>query len=363
MPFRAGALTDQALHFGKKIGMIKETIFIFVDPAENMDRYPDSLLGDMSVFTGFCSEVQWLFYLMLKDQGMDVRISRGYPKEGILVHHKGNVRRFVWHPDLFIVSGQWDYPRDDRAQVHLVSNQYKTTKASLGWLDRVSFQGLQCYVPPITHPVIIPRKPERGDRFEHVAFIGDPRNLDDEFMKDSFLEQLQDMGIKFRIIDDPHKMADFSDIDAVIAIRQIGRVISNKPSTKLINAWRGGVPSLLGTEIGFRESRENEYDYIEVDSVSDVVDGLARLKDDIGFRNRMIENGRQRAMRFSAEEQQKTWVRFFEETVIPAYHDWQRRGVLSKRVFLSVRWLRYAVRNGLSYIWHHVFRFRSRDYS
>ena len=343
--------------------MSKQTIFIYVDPSEDMDRYPDSLDGDMNVFTGFCSEVQWLFYLMLKDQGMDVRISRGYPKEGILVHHKGNVRRFVWHPDLFIVSGQWDYPRDDRAQVHLVSNQYKTTKASLGWLDRVSFQGLQCYVPPITHPVIIPRKPERGDRFEHVAFIGDPRNLDDEFMKDSFLEQLQDMGIKFRIIDDPHKMADFSDIDAVIAIRQIGRVISNKPSTKLINAWRGGVPSLLGTEIGFRESRENEYDYIEVDSVSDVVDGLARLKDDIGFRNRMIENGRQRAMRFSAEEQQKTWVRFFEETVIPAYNDWQRRGVLSKRVFLSVRWLRYAVRNGLSYIWHHVFRFRSRDYS
>lgn len=343
--------------------MSKQTIFIYVDPSEDMDRYPDSLDGDMNVFTGFCSEVQWLFYLMLKDQGMDIRISRGYPKEGILVNHKGNVRRFVWNPDLFVVSGQWDYPRDDRAQIHLVSNIYKTTNASLGWLDRLSLPGSQCYVPPVTHPVIIPRNPELGARFEHVAFIGDPRNLDDVFMKDSFREQLQDMGIKFLIINDPHKMADFSDIDAVIAIRQLGRVISNKPPTKLINAWRGGVPSLLGTEIGFRESRENEYDYIEVDSVDDVVDGLARLKNDIGFRNKMIENGRQRAMPFTAEEQQKTWVKFFEETVIPAYNDWQRREALSKRLFLSVRWLRHVVRDGLSYVWHRIFRFRSRDYS
>lgn len=343
--------------------MKEDKIQIYVNPDEDISAYPDNLHGDMSVFKGFRSEVQWLFYLMLKDQGMDVRICRDFPKDGIFVIHKGNVRNFIWNPELFVVSGQWDYQRDDRAQLHLVSNIHKTTNASLGWLDRLSFPGLRCYVPPVTHPVIIPRNPELDDRFENIAFIGDPRNLDDAFKEDSFQEKLQEMGMEFVIKNDPNEMADFSDIDAVIAVRKIGKVVTNKPPTKLINAWRGGVPALLGCEIGFREVRENEYDYMEVDSVEDVVDGLMRLKSDVGYRSKMVENGRLRAVSFSSEEQQKTWVRFFKETVIPACDEWQHRTTLNKWIFLTVRWLRYLARESLSYIWHDLLRRRSRDFS
>ena len=343
--------------------MKKERIYIYVDPCEDIDTYPDSLLGDMSVFKGFRFEVQWLFYLMLKGEGMDVQIFRDYPQEGILVIHKGNVRRFVWNPNLFVVSGQWDYPRDDRGQVHLVSNIHKTTNASLSWLDRLSFSGRQCYVPPVTHPVIIPRNAELGNRFENIAFIGDPRNLDEAFKEESFRTQLQGLGLNFIIISDPNLMADFSDIDAVIAIRKTGKDISNKPPTKLINAWRGGVPALLGRELGFKEVRESEYDYIEVDSVEDVLTGLSRLKNDTDFRSKVIANGHQRAMPFSTEEQGKTWVAFFKQTVVPAYHDWERRSFLSKQTFLLVRWFRYVIRVSLSHIWHQVLGRRSRDYT
>jgi hypothetical protein len=338
-------------------------INIYVNPEADLDSYPSDLLGDMRVFKGFRSEVQWLFYLMLRDQGMDVRICRDYPKEGIFVIHRGNVRKFIWNPALFVISGQWDYLRDDRAQVHLVSNVHKTTNASLNWLDRLSFAGLQCYVPPVTHPVIIPRDPSRGERFENIVFIGDPKNLDVAFRTDAFRTQVAALGMKFIIKSDPQKMSDFSNVDAVVAVRKIGRVISNKPPTKLINAWRGGVPSLLGCEVGFREARESEYDYIEVDSTKNVVDGLIRLKNDVKFRDKMIENGHQRALPFTAEEQQKTWVNFFKLTVLPAYHSWQNQSTLSKWAFLFVRWLRYLVRGGLSYIWNRVLRRRSRGYS
>jgi len=343
--------------------MEQDKILIYVDPHEDMNTYPASLVGNMSVFKDFRSEVQWIFYLMLKNQGMDVGICRDYPPAGIFVIHKGNVRKFVWNPGLFVVSLQWDYPRDDRGQVHLVSNIHKTTNASLGWLDRFSFPGRQCYLPPVTHPVIIPRNPEHGNRFENITFIGDPKNLDEAFRTDAFKAQIAALGMKFIITSDPHKMSDFSNVDAVIAIRKIGRVISNKPPTKLINAWRGGVPSVLGCEIGFREARKNEYDYIEVDSVEDVINALTRLKNDVGFRNEMIANAKRRAAPFSAEEQQQIWVGFFKDTVVPAYHDWQRRSALGKYTFLFFRGLRYWMRESLSFIWHRVLRCRHSDYS
>ena len=154
--------------------MSQETIHIYINPNAELDTYPDELTGDMSVFRSARTiqhEVQWVFYLMLKDQGMDVRISRDYPREGIFVIHKANARPFVWNPDLFVVSLQWDYKRDDRAQMHLVSNHYKTTKSALGWLDRLSFAGLQHYNPPVMHSVFTHRDPGLGDRFENIAFV------------------------------------------------------------------------------------------------------------------------------------------------------------------------------------------------
>lgn len=341
-------------------------INIYVSPDADLKSYPDSLLGDMGVFKGARTirhEVQWIFFLMLRDQGLDVQICHDFPERGILLIHKSHVKIFKWNPNLFVVSLQWDYTRDDRAQMHLVSNEYKTTNSSLGWLDRLSFPGLQRYVPPVMHPVIIPRDPARGDRFENIAFIGDPKNLDKAFRTGSFRAMVEGLGMRFIIRSEPDKMSDFSDIDAVVAIRRLGRVISNKPSVKLINAWRGGVPSILGCEVGHREARKSEYDYIEVDSVEEVVNALDRLKTDVDYRNKMIANAKQRAEPFSAEGQQKVWIEFFKGTVIPAYEEWQRKSDPGKYTFLVVRWIRHLARASLSFIWHHVLKRDSSDYS
>jgi hypothetical protein len=343
--------------------MTKEVIHIYINPKADQSSYPDQLLyDDMSVFDGYRDEVQWLFYLMLREQGIDVRLCHDYPKDGIFVIFKGNVRKFIWNPDLFVVSLQWDYPRDDRAQVHLVSNTFSATEASMGRLDRLSFQGHPFYVSEVTHPVIIPRDPKRGDRFENITYIGDSRNLVDAFKTDSFKKRLQDMGMRFIINDNPHSMADYSEVDAVIAVRRFGQVISNKPPTKLINAWRGGVPSLLGCEIGYREARNSCYDYIEVDSIEEVFNGLDRLKNDIEFRNKMVEMGQQRMGPFMPDQVSATWSSFFTKTAIPMYHEWQSRSPLGKWTFLLIRWIRYAAREGMSLFWHQILGRRSRDY-
>jgi hypothetical protein len=346
--------------------MASQKIFIYVSPDAKLEAYPDTLLGDMSVFKSertIQHEVQWVFYLMLKDQGLDVEICHDYPKNGILLIHRAHVKKFIWNPDLFVVSLQWDYRRDDRAQMHMVSNHFKTTRASLSLLDRWSFAAQQYYVPPIMHPVIIPRDSSRGDLFEQVAFIGDPKNLDKAFRTGTFEQAVEEMGMRFTIRSDPDKMADFSDIDVAMAIRKIGQVISNKPPTKLINAWRGGVPSILGCEIGFREARQNEYDYIEADSVEEVLEALQKLKKDLECRHRMIENAAKRAEPFSAEGQQKTWVSFFKEVVLPSSQAWQKRSRLYKHSFLCVRWSRHFIRVGSSYLWHRALRGKYSKYS
>lgn len=342
--------------------MSEDTVYVYVNPDENISMYPQSLEGDTSVFKSFLEEAQWMAYLMLRESGLDVQICRAYPRDGILLIHKGNAKKFVWNPNLFVVSMQWDYKRDDRAQMHLVANHYQTTKSSLGWLDRLTFAGLQHYVPPVMHSVIIPRNEQRGNRFENLAFLGDPKNLDNALKSEAFHDQIKALDMRFDIVSDAHKHWDFSEIDVVVAVREFGRVVNNKPPVKLINSWRGGVPSILGCEVGFREVRESEYDYIEVDSMEETLEALRRLKEDVDFRNKMVSNAKKRAIPYSTIGRQETWSEFFKDQVLPAGAAWQRRNVVCKLVFLGFRRMRSITRKGASIIWHRLLGREHRDY-
>lgn len=342
--------------------MEDSTLKIYINPEERIEDYPQSLSGDMSVFNGFRNEVQWLFYLLLRDRFPGLTLCRDYPEEGILIIHKGNAKKFVWNPDLFVVSPQWDYSRDDRAQIHLVSNQEKTMAAAGGWLDRLSGEGLKYCVPPIMHPHVVPRDPARGDRLENVVFMGEPKNLDEAFLTTEFKDRLAELGMKFIVEADPHKHADFSNVDVSLAVRKIGKVIQNKPAVKLYNAWRGHVPALLGCEVGFREVRTSEDDYLEVDSVDDVIEALSRLKIDTDFREKMINNARERGKAYTAEAQQQRWGDFFERTVVPAYEDWMKMSRIRRRFILTLRWARYQLRERGSYFLRKVLGIRPKQY-
>ena len=232
-----------------------------------------------------------MLYLMLQDEGLSVRICREYPEQGILMIHKAFSKKFVWKPDLFVVSMQWDYKRDDRGQVHLVSNEYQTQPSASGWMDRFSFLGLRCFAPPPMHPSLTSRNRARGDLFETVAFIGAEKNLEPEFRSAEFKGRVARLGMEFIVVDDPKEMSDYSEIDAILAVRNLGQRVSHKPAQKLINAWRAGVPVLLGCEVGYRELKHSNLDYLEVNSAEDVVAGLKRLQDDTEFREVVIQNG------------------------------------------------------------------------
>src|SRR5436309_1927650 len=84
------------------------------------------------------------------------------------------------------------------------------------------------------------------------------------------------------------------DAVLVLAVRPEGRS-TNKPASKLVNAWLAGVPALLGPEIAYRELRRSELDYCEVSSLAEAQAAVDRLLGDPGLYNAMVENGRARA--------------------------------------------------------------------
>ncbi len=331
-------------------------INIYLAPDVDTTGFPDALSENFSMSVDYRIESSWICYLMLKNEGFLVQICREYPKQGILLIHKAFRKKFIWNPDLCVVSMQWDYKRDDRGQIHLVSNEYKTKTSALGWLDRITFPALQYFVQLPMHPVLIPRNPKRGNRFEVVAFIGAEKNLDVVFRINAFKEKVLQLGMKFIIVDDPAKMTDYSEIDVVLAVRKIGEQVSHKPAQKLINAWRAGVPSLLGCEVGYRELKHSNLDYLEVDSDLDVLAALKRLREDVEFRNAMIENGLRKAKSYTIGEVQRMWAELFRNTIISAYGEWMNRPLLYRLGFLTVRKVRNFLRVALSFIWHRVLR-------
>lgn len=340
--------------------MISKMINIYLPADTDLAGFPDHIGGDFRETPDYKVESSWMFYLMLKNQNIPVQICNDYPEQGILLIHRAFVRSFVWNPRLFVVSMQWDYKRDDRAQLHLVSNHWKTRPSALGLMDRISAPGLQFFVQPPMHPHLVERNPDRGDRFENIAFLGAEKNLEADFQTPYFREKIRELGLKFLIVDDPAKMNDYSEIDAVLAVRKINRNITHKPAQKLINAWRAGVPAILGREMGYQELYHSDLDYHEVDSVEEVLDALKKLRDDPELRRQILESSREKAEDYTPEAIELRWGDLIRDRVIPAYYGWMAMSYPDRFLFLFIRRLRNLIRLTISFIWLRVFRIKPR---
>jgi hypothetical protein len=125
------------------------------------------------------------------------------------------------------------------------------------------------FVPHWSQPGLLPRDPARGARIERAAFKGFSANLHPGLASADWREALARRGIEwvadvavYRRSETPAERLDWNDfraVDAVVALRpaRTGGHL-NKPATKLYNAWRAGVPAVLGREAGFRELRQSE---------------------------------------------------------------------------------------------------------
>ncbi len=270
-----------------------------------------------------------LTYLHLRERNFACELVRVMPERGIVVSHRDWLPIIRPNPNLLLVNLKADRRSHPYAQLEVVQTPEELETAS-------SFRKTHV-IRHWPQPSLIPRDPMRGERFEHAAFIGYPEQLAPELKSQEWISALTDLGIRWSIIP-ISRWHDFSEIDVIVAARQLdGTVTSNRPASKLYNAWLANIPALLGPEAAFRRERRSDLDYIEITSLPQAVDSLRRLRDNPELRRQMIANGRQRSLEFHPSRIAAEWEAFFTNIARPMLHRWQGASPLHRKLYFINR--------------------------
>jgi hypothetical protein len=152
-----------------------------------------------------------------------------------------------------------------------------------------------------------------------AEFKGDPATLHPDLQCPSWTSALNALGIEWRVSARPapsgahgrgaqHPWSDYRETDVIVALRSTTNKLPNKPASKLVNAWRAGVPAVLGAEPAFRELRCCDLDFIEARTAEDALHAVGRLQRDPHLYSAMVEHGLQRAHAFEVDAILASWV-------------------------------------------------------
>ena len=274
-----------------------------------------------------------LTHARLRDAGADVRLDNRVPDEGIVVFYAGDKRK-AWaavrrnsHALLVAV-------RSDRQPVGFADIEVVQNATSAGgprtW-----------HVPHWPQPGLVPRDPSRGTTLRTILFPGTPENLHPGFSSQQWRDAMDERSLEFRCSSDGRgevrAWQDYSDVDAMLAIRPGGGEIRNKPAWKLFNAWLAGTPAILGAEWAYRELRRHDLDYIEATDPASALLAIDRLRASPGLYAAMAAHGRERGLAHANDAVTAAWRRLEAEVLRP---EWGRHR--ERPVSLTVRRLRDA---------------------
>ena len=270
--------------------------------------------------------------------GLPVTLADRAPRDGLVVFHAKErhalARTLAWRADITLVGIRADSRSPALADVEVVQN------------GRFADGHRRVFIPSWPQPGLVPRAPSRGDVIRRVAYKGFARNLDAAFRSAQWSAFLAARGIEWvfdaveyerhRDAAAPVAWHDYSAVDLVVAVRpKDHRLHTAKPASKLVNAWRAGVPALLGAEVAFRELRRSDLDYLEVAALDEARAAVVRLQERPDLYRAMIENGYRRVTEFGNETLVERWrALLFDE--LPAFAD-SPRGTRLRRVPIPVR--------------------------
>lgn len=181
-------------------------------------------------------------------------------------------------------------------------------------------------VPHWPQAGLVPRDPARGTAIERIGYKGFTANLHTALRAQLWWDFLIERGIHW-VTDnvafngartDVGSLAwnDYSELDVVVALRPPDPGLhTGKPATKLVNAWRAGVPAILGPETAYRELRESPLDYLEAATLVEAQEAVDRLVGDPDLYRRMVEHGRRRARGFDFPAVTAAWRKLVTEAL------------------------------------------------
>lgn len=272
-------------------------------------------------------ELSWVAqtYLRLRNAGYPVALASTAPASGLVVFHAKHKHALA---------------RDTAVRRGLVFVAIRADNSSPLLAD---FEVLQSgrfadnchrfWIPFWPQPGLLPRDRARGTTLERVAYMGRIENLHADFRGEGWRRELAALGLEWVLREvrfergasangaggepaPPIDWEDYRTLDAVLAIRPNDPELRfAKPASKLINAWRAGVPALVGPEFASREIRRSEDDYLEVSSMQEALAALVRLRDEPGLYARMVAAGERRAPEFSFATLTARWAEILFETI------------------------------------------------
>lgn len=277
-------------------------------------------------------------YLQLKKTGLTCEVIDHIPSSGIVLADRDTLgNRYPYLGKTLLVCAKGDREFHPSAHTHVVHNStmLKDKKQSL-WHPY--------YIPHWSQPGIIPRAASRESQVENIAFMGTRSNLAKDFYTDKWTHALSDLGCNWMPVFSPDKWSDYSDIDAVVAVRSFdGQTYAHKPASKLVNCWRAGVPAILAPESAFLSIQKSALDFQAVSSIEEAIAAVKQLKEDPALYCSIVNNGLERAQEFSDAKITEHWVEFFQTTVFPDYDRWIQASEVSRLLSFSQRYAKLKV--------------------
>lgn len=197
------------------------------------------------------------------------------------------------------------------------------------------------FMPHWPQPNLIPRDPNRGPHFETLAYFGDTKNLAPELRSSDFQAEIYKtcgLQLSFR---GPERWHDYSDIDAVLAVRDFSRALHlHKPATKLYNAWIAGVPLLTGQDSACEAEGTDGVDYLKITSPQDLLSKLKLLKNDPDFRNKITSSGQKKTASRNRDAVRQMWVELVKNQLPAMRKKCESSGKLKRHFF----WVGQSIR-------------------
>ncbi len=294
-------------------------VFLLPAKAAELDRIrqydPDV---DITMFTTGVMVWTLQTYIRLRDAGIPVELAAEPPARGIAFVHADSYNwllgKMLPESDLHIVAMRADCNPNPGADSEIVQNLY-------GADGRRSH-----YVPLWPQPGLEVRDPARGTKLAIATFKGFVESMHPYLGTSDWVHALAGMGIHWQpqqtrfvtqfVVNATTDWHDYHSVDAIVALRpDLTSNYPGKPASKLINAWRAGVPAILGTEIAYRELRRTNLDFMEVATPADAVAALNHLRRSPETYSAMVANGEERALEFSVSSVVQYWARFIESVL------------------------------------------------
>ncbi len=189
------------------------------------------------------------------------------------------------------------------------------------------------YIPHWSQCGIIPSSDTipKNDRFK-IGFFGLPTNSIN--LISTLTEEFSDEAEMFTF--GPDNWNDYSHVDLAVGIRDFKGKHIHKPPTKLLNAWKAGVPFIGGGDSAYEQVGTNGFDYIRVQSKKELKEKIRYLMNSKEARHLLSMRGKESFSQYSDRSLVFEWEKLlFAER--EKFQIWSKSSLVTKSVHVELR--------------------------